>query len=374
MLHTYFETPVSQYISTTTSTSTSTAQSWVDTRDVQQNQQIDRVVRENADALSTLLDVEKSVIATIDAVKSSVVNIIITKEFVVYDGRNAVDIFQQQVWWGSGIIVDREGYILTNKHVVEDTDATYTVIFDDGSAVESEMVWVDPNIDIAVLRVDPAVIVDRAVGSAYTLTYQPVLGQFALAIWNALAEFQNSVTLGIVSGKNRKLTIGNENLYAGLLQTDASISEWNSGWPLFDLAGKIIGINTAVSAFGENIGFAIPISQEFIDATLVSVRESDEIVRPFVGVRYNDISLSVANDLGLSRTSGIYVAEVVPGSAADDAWLRSEDIVTHLDGREITSDSPFMYQLYTYSPGDEVMMTVVRESGESEISLRLGAS
>lgn len=318
-----------------------------------------------------LQDLENELIGTVDAVKSSVVSIIITKDFILYDGRQATGLVEQQVWWGSGILVSEEWYILTNKHVVDGADTSYTIIFSDGQAVEAEQAWLDKTLDIALLKVDASSIWNRQIASAIPFGETVQVGQFALAIWNALAEFQNSVTFWVVSGKNRKLTIDNENLYAWLLQTDTSISEWNSGWPLFDLDGQVVWINTAVSAFWENIGFAIPVSQEFIYATIASVQKYDELVRPFVGIRYVDLNSQIANELGIGQTQGIYVAEVVQWSAADLAGIQKEDILTHVDGIPVDTTNPFLYQLFTKSPWESVVGTILSSGAKKDVEIIL---
>jgi len=308
-----------------------------------------------------LQDLENELIDTVNTVKDSVVSILVTKDFVMYDGRQASGLIKQQIWWGSGIVVSPEWYILTNKHVVDDPDASYTVMFADGETAQAAEAWLDPTLDIAVLKVEKSLLWDRTIAQAVPFGQQTQVWQFVLAIGNALAEFSNSVTFGVISGKNRKLTLDNENLYAWLLQTDTSISEWNSWGPLFDLDGNVVGINTAVSSLGENIGFAIPISQEFVTATLSAIQKYDALTRPFVWVRYIDLSIEVARELDIDAVEWVYVAEVVDGTPADMAGIRPDDIITHIDWLLVDMTNPFLYQLFTKSPGDTVEITVNSE-------------
>lgn len=307
-----------------------------------------------------LKDLENELIWISENVKSSVVSIEVSKDFIVYDGRTATWLIEQEIWWWSGIIVSDNGYILTNKHVVEDEDASYTVIFSDGQRAETNQVRMDKALDIAIIKIQSNAVWERSVANIIPFWDAIQIGQFAIAIWNALAEFQNSVTFWVVSGKNRKLTIDSDNLYAWLLQTDTSISEWNSGWPLFDLDGQVIGINTAVSAYGENIGFAIPITQEFVTATLSSIQKYDDLVRPFVWVRYIDLNRDVALELETEIYNGIYIAEIVPDSPADRARFEVDDIITHIDTVAIDATNTFLYQLFTHSPGDTIEVTYMR--------------
>lgn len=308
-----------------------------------------------------LKDLENELITTSDLVKDSVVSIAASKDFILYDGRRATWLVEQEIWWWSGIIVSQNWYILTNKHVVEDADASYTIIFSDGERVEADRVRLDANLDIAVLKISADKVGERLVASIIPFGQKVQVGQFALAIWNALAEFQNSVTFGVVSGNNRKLTIDNENIYAWLLQTDTSISEWNSGGPLFNLDGEVIGINTAVSAYGENIWFAIPITHEFVTATLSSIQKYDDLVRPFVWVRYVDLNREIAQELELNRYFGTYIAEIVANSPADQAWLQINDIITHINNVPIDANNTFLYQLFTQSPGDSINVSYSRD-------------
>ncbi len=322
--------------------------------------------------LPTLDSFEDDIVTLIDTVKESVVSIVITKDFVVYDGRNPIELVEQQVWWWSGILVHKNWYILTNKHVVEDTDASYVVAFSDGSVVKATNVRLDPTLDIALLKIDKEWVQWRQVATALDFEDEVTIWQFVLAIWNALAEFQNSVTLWIISGKNRKLTMDNENLYAWLLQTDASISEGNSGWPLFNLDGNVVWINTAVSALGENIWFAIPITQQFIYATIREVEQFDAIVRPFVWVRYFDIDAWVAREFGLTVDSWIYIWEVVPWTPAWESSLQAKDVITHINGVPIDQERSFLYQLFTKSPGEEVVFSVMRGEELLDVAVVLG--
>lgn len=344
---------------------------WISEREKIKEENKPQQIPRNFD-LPTLDSFEDDIVTLIDAVKESVVSIVITKDFVVYDWWNPTALVEQQVWWWTWILVHKNWYILTNKHVVEDLDAGHAVIFSDWSAVEVTDVWLDPTLDIALLKIDPSWVQWRQVATALDFEDEVTIWQFALAIWNALAEFQNSVTLGIISGKNRKLTMDNDNLYAWLLQTDASISEGNSWWPLFNLDGQVVWINTAVSAYGENIWFAIPLTQQFIYATILEVEEFDAIRRPFVWVRYFDIDAEVAREFWLDVRHGIYIWEVVPWTPAETALLQAWDVITHIDWVPIDQERSFLYQLFTKTPGEEVVFSVLRGEDIVDLAVLLG--
>lgn len=321
----------------------------------------------------TLVDVEQDLTSIIEQITPSVVNIYASKNVeYIYDRSSILDrlqwlsdpeVIQQrlQLWWGSGILVSRSGYILTNKHVVEDPDAEYEVQFSDGRSAISQQARLDPKLDIAVLKIDPEIIGDTKVATFTNFDDTLDVGQFAIAIWNALAEFGHSVTLWVISAMNRTISLDGSSIYAGLIQTDTSISQGNSGGPLFDSTWEVIGINTAVSAVGENIWFALPVTQQFVDATLDSIINTDAIIRPFVGIWYIDLDGSTANDLWLDVRNGVYISEVVPWSSADQVWLEPDDILMSMNGVEITVGKPFMYHLYTYTPGDIVDIQYIRD-------------
>ncbi len=321
---------------------------------------------------------ETALVDTVSRVKQSVVSIVITKDLASYRLNSPLrfvpnDLPQKTVVGGwSGIFVHKDGYILTNKHVVEDPDAQYSVIFSDGITVTWKQVWMDPVLDIAVLKIaDLPAWLSVVPAQAISRDDEVSVWQFAIAIGNALAEYQNSVTLGIISWRNRSLGTQNKNLYAWLYQTDTPINQWNSWGPLLDIRGRVIWINTAVSAEWSNIGFAIPITQQFVDATIKSIQTYNKILRPFIGIQYADLNAQVAQELGVEQTKGIYVAEVVEGTAAALAGIKKDDVITAINGKVIDDEYPFLYQLYTFVPGDTVKLTVVRDGMPKEIQISL---
>lgn len=238
---------------------------------------------------------------------------------------------------GSGFVITEDGFIVTNKHVVADTEATYRVITSDKKEHKVVSIARDPLNDLAIIRIEATNLKPLTLGDSTNLK----LGQFVIAIGTPLGEFTNSVTSGIISGLGRGITAGSpfESFVERLdnvIQTDAAISPGNSGGPLINLKGQVIGVNTAVSQEGSNIGFAIPI--DVVKDLLKNFNKSGGTIdRPFLGVRYKiiDKQNAVLNEI----PEGAYIIEVVPESPADKADIKSEDIIVELDGKKITGDS-----------------------------------
>jgi serine protease Do len=278
---------------------------------------------------------------------------------------------------GSGIIISADGYVLTNRHVIPDGTSKVSVVLADGTTYNDvSVVGRDPLNDIAFLKINGAKDLPAAeLGDSKNV--QP--GQQVVAIGNALGEFRNSVTSGIISGKGRPVQASDESgsseQLENLLQTDAAINPGNSGGPLVSLEGKVIGINTAVSQDGQAIGFAIPIDDA--KGLIASVLKSGKIVRAYLGVRYISLDKPTAEQFGLSVSQGAYVTgsrsqpAVIQGSPADKAGLRQGDIITKANGIDITESQSMPSLLAQFSPGDKVTLTVLRDGKTQTISITL---
>jgi len=331
---------------------------------------------------ASILGLQNSIIDAISVAWPSVVNIIITRNLQIYMTnpfrfweRGEVVERQQRVGWGSGIFVTKDGLVMTNKHVVSDVRADYTVVTSDGTLYRVQNVWVDPVIDIAFLQIvdDQGNKPTDLVPAQFVSFDEEVrVGQFAIAIGNALSEYQDSVTMGIISAKNRKLeTNANNSLYVWLLQTDTPINPWNSGGPLLDIFGRIVGVNTAIAWQGMGIGFAIPVTQEFVDASIAILQEFGELRRPLLGIGHVDITRELAQERGLSRTQGTLIEQIVPWSPAEQAWLAVGDILLAVNNRLIRTELPFLYHIYQHRIGDEVTIVWERngETREAVVTL-----
>ncbi|MBQ9180913.1 trypsin-like peptidase domain-containing protein [Candidatus Saccharibacteria bacterium] len=280
---------------------------------------------------------------------------------------------------GTGVIVSEDGYILTNKHVIEGA-TTINVILDDGTTYEKvEVAAVDPLNDIAFLKIkDVSQLAAATLGDSKTIT----VGQQVIAIGNALGEYQNSVTSGIVSGTGRSLTASDSTgtmseKLSDMSQTDAAINSGNSGGPLVNAAGEVIGINTATSSSAENVGFAIPIAS--VKGMLAQLKESGEASRSYIGVYTTSITADVAKEYNLPVNEGVYLinttaySAIVKGSPAEKAGLKDKDIITAVNGVKIGAAGSLSTLLGEYKPGDTVQLTVVREGKEIAVNVTLGA-
>ncbi|OGZ43325.1 MAG: hypothetical protein A2928_03385 [Candidatus Taylorbacteria bacterium RIFCSPLOWO2_01_FULL_45_15b] len=272
---------------------------------------------------------------------------------------------------GSGFLVDKSGIILTNRHVVADPEAEYTVILDNELSFPLTVVANDPIHDVAILKVnmEGRALPDLSVASlAEEKSLE--LGQTVIAIGNALGEFKNSVSTGVISGLSRLISAitdmsGKQERLRGLIQTDAAINPGNSGGPLIDLDGNVIGINVAIVYGAQNIGFAIPIKKAVRD--LADIKEHGRIRRPFLGVRYVLLNKRIADRFQLSVSHGAYILKegipgdhaVIPGSAADKAGLKEGDIILTCNKKRITEKETLEDMLEGLTVGDEVRFGIL---------------
>ncbi len=288
---------------------------------------------------------------------------------------------------GTGVIISKEGLVLTNRHVVPSGTTNVTITLSDGTELDDVSVLGRTNdndsLDIAVLKINDAKghkLPAATLGDSSSVA----IGDEVVAIGNALGQFQNTVTSGIVSGFGRNITAGSsdgasadsENL-ENLFQTDAAINEGNSGGPLVNLNGQVIGINTAVASDSQNIGFAIPIND--IKGLIDRVVETGKLERPYLGVRYVALTADIAKQYDLSVESGAYIAPtndgsgpVIDGGPADKAGLKTGDIVTKVDGAAVNEDHSLTSLLGKHQPGDEVKLTVVNGDKTRTLTVTLG--
>ena len=282
-----------------------------------------------------------------------------------------------EVGGGSGCIVDPNGLILTNKHVVSDGLAAYSVILDDGRRFEAEILSRDPVNDVAILKIPTAKLPCLELGDATKLQ----LGQSVIAIGNALGMFKNTVSLGIVSGLSRAITAQADpnappQELRGLIQTDAAINPGNSGGPLVDRDGKVIGVNAAIVSGAQSSGFAIPINAARRDIN--DIRKFGRIRRPLLGLRYVMIDDKLKDKMGLSVNYGALVTNegprdpgVIVGSPAASAGLREKDSVLPLDGKKLDRDHPLPDLLEDRNVEDKLNLLVLRNGKQLTVIVTL---
>lgn len=277
---------------------------------------------------------------------------------------------------GTGIVISKSGLILTNKHVVADGAGQVTVTTNDGKRYTGARVLArDPQLDLAYLKIDAKDLRSAELGDSD----QVVVGQKVIAIGNALGEFQNTVTAGIISGLGRPVTASEGSSDAeqlqNLLQTDAAINPGNSGGPLVNIEGQVIGVNTAIAGDAENIGFAIPINQA--KAGIASIEGSGKLVKPYLGVRYVALTKEIADANNLTSDNGAWLKgdgtnpAIIPGGPAAKAGLKEGDIIIKVNGTEINQTRSLQTLIGSHKVGDTVKITVLRDNKPVTVSVKL---
>ncbi len=281
----------------------------------------------------------------------------------------------QEVGGGSGFIISSNGLILTNKHVVSDTKASYTVFTNDGKKYLATVLARDPVQDLAVVKIEAENLSIIELGDSDQLE----LGQTAIAIGNALGEYRNTVSTGVISGLSRTVTAGGadfgQETIRGVIQTDAAINPGNSGGPLLNLRGQVIGINTAMASGAQSIGFAIPINRAKKD--IESVKTKGEIQAAFLGVRYVAITPDMAKKEKLAVDYGALVRgssdgpAVQPKSPADKAGLKAKDIILEVDGKKIDSANLLGDVISQKNVGQSITLKINRDGKEINVTATL---
>lgn len=278
---------------------------------------------------------------------------------------------------GSGFFITSDGYILTNRHVVEDSQADYAVITNDGKEYVASVLASDPVRDVAVIKIEGNGFPVAVLGDSDTLK----IGQTTIAIGNSLGEFSNSVSRGIVSGLRRNLSagsgFGDTERLTDIIQTDAAINPGNSGGPLLDISGNVIGINVAMAQGAQNVGFALPVNQakRIID----QIKTGAKISVPYLGVRYIAIDPAVQAEAQLPVDYGVLVLRgtkmtdlaVIPGSPADKAGIIENDIILEINGQKITQDNQLGDVIIGYSVGEVIKLKIWHKGETREVQVKL---
>ena len=272
---------------------------------------------------------------------------------------------------GSGVIYDAAGWILTNRHVVEGSDELQ-VELNDGRTFTGTVYGIDTLTDLAIVKVDATSLPTAALGVSNALQ----VGQLVIAIGSPLGTYSNSVTSGIVSATGRTITTDDGQTLNNLIQTDAAINPGNSGGPLLDANASVVGINTAIAADSNGIGFAIPI--DIARPIMAQAVAGEKLARPYMGVSYQTITRQLATAEDLPVNEGALIGgtpntpAVQPGTPAADAGLQEGDIIIKVNGRAIDGDHPLDATLSQFSPGDTVAIEILRDGQTLTLSLTLG--
>ena len=351
---------------------------------------------------------EQAIINVVKNYSPAVVSIIVTKDLPVieeyyvspFEGLFNDPFFQIQVpqyrqngiekkeiGGGSGFIVSEDGIVITNKHVVLDAEADYTVLTTDGKKFTAKVLAKDPAQDLAVLKIEK----EKVAGADGNFSFKPFpvvklgdsskieIGQTVIAIGNALGEYRNTISVGVVSGLGRTITASGGGLIETLedvIQTDAAINKGNSGGPLLNLRGEVIGINTATVLDAQNIGFAVPIN--LAKSNIQKSVNSGKITYPFLGVRSVIISDQVQKDNNLPVSYGAWVVSgnnevaVLPDSAAAKAGIKDKDIILEINNKNITEQDTLLEIIQNYNAGETVTMKILSDGKEKTVSVTLG--
>lgn len=341
-----------------------------------------------------LLEEESATISVVNDVAPSVVSIVVKKPRGLltqspYDQSAFFQFFYNdqviteeeskeliEISSGTGFFVTEDGLILTNGHVVDENNATYIVVDNNGTEFNATFVDIDPFQDIALLKVEGTGFHAAKLGISQNIR----IGQTVIAIGNTLSEFRNTVTKGVVSGIDRRVTAASEQsaeVIEKAIQTDAAINPGNSGGPLINLFGEVIGINTAVSSQGESIGFAIPIDQA--KRAIEDVIAYGRIIRPWLGIRYVLVEPESIPDASVTYELGALIASGnVPGqvavfedSPADMAGLKEGDVIIAINNNNLTHASALSERVAEFHPGDVIKITFLRNGSIAEVDLTL---
>lgn len=332
---------------------------------------------------TSIFNIENEITKIVWDLSPWVVSIIIKKDLLLYRNNprwflsTPIWTIKQKVWWWTWFFVTSDWIILTNKHVISDMSAEYSVITNNWKEYSATVLALDPLTDLAVMQVDSK----EKFKTLDFIEHESNINiwQFWIAIWNALAEFQNSVSLWVISWKNRTIDLPNWNKLTGLLQTDAAINPWNSWWPLVDLNGKVMWINTAIVGNTNSLWFSISLSKRKINFILDSIKKYSEIKKPFIWINYLIVNNQIKSQIWFDVNYWAYILKqewsVVLWSQANKVWLEAWDIILEIDDMKVTVWNDLNNIIQNKIPWDIIELLVLKENWkEKKIKLELWMS
>jgi serine protease Do len=312
-------------------------------------------------------DIQTTITQAVQRVGPAVVTVVGTiPGQVTFFGQTA-----DQTVSGSGFFISDQGYVVTNNHVVEGTKDV-SIVLSNGIQEKATVVGADQYSDIAVLKTDGNVPGVAVLGNSDAL--QP--GESVIAIGSPLGDFKNTVTVGVVSATGRSIDTGQGYQVEDLIQTDAAINHGNSGGPLVDLAGEVIGINTLIvrntgsGDVAEGLGFAIPINTA--QAVARQIIQKGYFARPYMGISFQPINPDIASRYDLAAQWGIYVTSVAGDSPAGRAGLQQGDIIVKVGGIALDESHSYINTLFTFKPGDQIALDLIRNGKDMQVNITLG--
>lgn len=344
-----------------------------------------------------VVEEDSAVVDVVEKTSPAVVSIVITKDvpkirnffenpfgfpdifgFPNQDNEQNGETQKETIGGGTGFFITSDGMIVTNKHVVSDTDADYTVITNDEKEHSAKVLARDPINDIAIIKIDDADNYSILnLGNSDTLK----IGQTVIAIGNSLGEFSNTVSRGIISGLKRTVTAGGSFIKSetltNIIQTDAAINPGNSGGPLLNIGGEVVGVNVAMAQGAQSIGFAIPSNQ--IKKIIEQVKTTGKITTPYIGVRYIPLDEDIQKENNLPYNYGVLVARgqkvtdfaVIPGSPADKAGIMENDILLEVNSKKIDDKNTLTNLIAEHSVGDNIMIKLWHKGEIKNVSVKL---
>lgn len=308
--------------------------------------------------------------STVDIVESNMKSVV-GVSVLQPDSKSLFDVNVAQKWGiGTGIVLSENGYILTNQHLAKNKNSRVTVTLENGSTVQGKTIWVEKNLDLAIIKIESKDLIPANLGDSTDLK----IGESVIAIGNPLGlEFQRSVTSGIISGLNRSITFeenGNNIFMEDLIQTDASINSGNSGGPLINSKGEVIGINTVKITTAEGIGFALPIN--VIKPILNKLEANGSFEEGYLGIYAHDKEVVpyISSKIKLDR--GIYVVSVDSSGPSGKAGIKVGDIILSIDGNEVNKMIDLREYIYTKGPNEKVTLKLARDNKELDVVVILG--